>query len=158
MSVEQNENRTYTIKLDLDVKGGKNTEFETPQDKQDGENQHDQDMPGIKKAKTVSKGAIAASLAKSQGTKIVNGLIGSFGDMTGEYVAQANMQAVANIVSTGFGIAAATAAGGVAGLVVSVIGTGVSAGLNAYNYAKNINMSNKEAAWKAQRVGYSSFR
>ncbi len=149
----------YKIKLDLNVKGdGGDSASDTPQDKQDNENGQIAPGAGQTKSKNVSKGAWALNLAKQQGTKIASDLIGNIGDITGDYIAQANAQAISSIAMTGFGIAAATAAGGVVGFAVSAIGAGVSAGIGAVNYQRQIYMQNKNAKWLAQRVGYSAFR
>ncbi|HAQ28403.1 MAG TPA: hypothetical protein DCQ76_01305 [Ruminococcaceae bacterium] len=158
MAYSKVEDGVYKIKLDLNVKGdGGDSAGDTPQDKQDNENGQIAAGAGQTKSKNVSKGAWALNLAKQQGTKIASDLIGNIGDITGDYIAQANAQAIFSIAMTGVGIAAATAAGGVLGLAASVIGTGVSAALNGYNYVKQINMQNKNAKWIAQRVGYSAF-
>lgn len=159
MAYSKVEDGVYKIKLDLNVKGdGGDSASDTPQDKQDNENGQIAPGAGQTKSKNVSKGAWALNLAKQQGTKIASDLIGNIGDITGDYIAQANAQAISSIAMTGFGIAAATAAGGVAGFAVSVIGAGVSAGIGAVNYQRQINMQNKNAKWLAQRVGYSAFK
>lgn len=159
MSVSKDEeNRVYTIKLDVGIQGdGGDSAGDTPQDKQDNENGQIAAGAGQTKSKNVSKGAWALNLAKQQGTKIASDLIGNIGDITGDYIAQANIQATLGIVSTFGGIAAATAAGGVVGFAVSAIGAGVSAGIGAVNYQRQIYMQNKNAKWLAQRVGYSAF-
>lgn len=159
MAYSKVEDGVYKIKLDLNVKGeGGDSADETPQDKQDNENGQIAPGAGQTKSKNVSKGAWALNLAKQQGTKIASDLIGNIGDITGDYIAQANAQAISSIAMTGFGIAAATAAGGVVGFAVSAIGAGVSAGIGAVNYQRQINMQNKNAKWLAQRVGYSTFK
>ena len=153
------EDGVYKIQLDLNVKGdGGDSADDTPQDKQDNENGQIAPGAGQTKSKNVSKGAWALNLAKQQGTKIASDLIGNIGDITGDYIAQANAQAISSIAMTGFGIATATAAGGIAGFAVSVIGAGVSAGISAVNYQRQIYMQNKNAKWLAQRVGYSAFK
>lgn len=149
----------YKIQLNLNVKGeGGENITDTPQDKQDNENGQIAAGAGQTKSKNVSKGAWALNLAKQQGTKIASDLIGNIGDITGDYIAQANIRETLGILSTFGGIAAATAAGGVAGFAVSVIGAGVSAGISAVNYQRQIYMQNKNAKWLAQRVGYSAFK
>lgn len=159
MAYSKVEDGVYKIKLDLNVKGdGGDSAGDTPQDKQDNENGQIAAGAGQTKSKNVSKGAWALNLAKQQGTKIASDLIGNIGDITGDYIAQANAQAISSIAMTGFGIAAATAAGGVVGFAVSAIGAGVSAGIGAVNYQRQINMQNKNAKWLAQRVGYSAFK
>lgn len=159
MSVSKDEeNRVYTIKLDVGIQGdGGESASDTPQDKQDNENGQIAAGAGQTKSKNVSKGAWALNLAKQQGTKIASDLIGNIGDITGDYIAQANAQAVFSIGMTGFGIVTATAAGGIAGFAASIIGVGVSAGIGAVNYQRQIYMQNKNAKWQAQRVGYSAF-
>lgn len=153
------ENRVYTIKLDIGIQGdGGDSAGDTPQDKQDNENGQIAAGAGQTKSKNVSKGAWALNLAKQQGTKIAFDLIGNIGDITGDYIAQANIQANVSILSTGLGIIAATAAGGVVGFAVSAIGAGVSAGISAVNYQRQIYIQNKNAKWLAQRVGYSAFK
>ncbi len=153
------ENRVYTIKLDVGIQGdGGDSAGDTPQDKQDNENGQIAPGAGQTKSKNVSKGAWALNLAKQQGTKIASDLIGNIGDITGDYIAQANTQAISSIAMTGFGIATATAAGGIAGFAVSVIGAGVSAGIGAVNYQRSRYIQDKNAKWLAQRVGYSAFR
>lgn len=159
MAYSKVEDGVYKIKLDLNVKGdGGDSASDTPQDKQDNENGQIAPGAGQTKSKNVSKGAWALNLAKQQGTKIASDLIGNIGDITGDYIAQANAQAISSIAMTGFGIAAATAAGGIAGFAVSAIGAGVSAGIGAVNYQRQIYMQNKNAKWLAQRVGYSAFK
>ena len=159
MAYSKVEDGVYKIKLDLNVKGdGGDSAGDTPQDKQDNENGQIAAGAGQTKSKNVSKGAWALNLAKQQGTKIASDLIGNIGDITGDYIAQANAQAISSIAMTGFGIATATAAGGIAGFAVSVIGAGVSAGIGAVNYQRQIYMQNKNAKWIAQRVGYSAFK
>lgn len=159
MAYSKVEDGVYKIKLDLNVKGeGGESASDTPQDKQDNENGQIAPGAGQTKSKNVSKGAWALNLAKQQGTKIASDLIGNIGDITGDYIAQANAQAISSIAMTGFGIAAATAAGGIAGFAVSVIGAGISAGIGAVNYQRQIHMQNKNAKWLAQRVGYSAFK
>lgn len=159
MAYSKVEDGVYKIKLDLNVKGdGGGNADESPQDKQDNENGQIAPGAGQTKSKNVSKGAWALNLAKQQGTKIASDLIGNIGDITGDYIAQSNAQAISSIAMTGFGIAAATAAGGVVGFAVSAIGAGVSAGIGAVNYQRQINMQNKNAKWLAQRVGYSAFK
>lgn len=159
MSVKKDEeNRVYTIKLDVGIQGdGGANAGDTPQDKQDNENGQIAPGAGQTKSKNVSKGAWALNLAKQQGTKIASDLIGNIGDITGDYIAQANAQAVFSIGMTGFGIVTATAAGGIAGFAASIIGAGISAGIGAVNYQRQIYMQNKNAKWLAQRVGYSAF-
>lgn len=153
------EDGVYKIKLDLNVKGdGGDSTSDTPQDKQDNENGQIAPGAGQTKSKNVSKGAWALNLAKQQGTKIASDLIGNIGDITGDYIAQANAQATVSVFSTVLGITTATAAGGIGGFAVAVGGAGVSAALNGYNYLKSINMQNKNAKWLAQRVGYSTFK
>lgn len=153
------EDGVYKIQLNLNVKGeGGENITETPQDKQDNENGQIAAGAGQTKSKNVSKGAWALNLAKQQGTKIASDLIGNIGDITGDYIAQANAQAVFSIGMTGFGIVTATAAGGIAGFAASIIGAGVSAGISAVNYQRQIYMQNKNAKWLAQRVGYSAFK
>lgn len=160
MSVKKDEeNRVYTIKLDVGIQGdGGDSASDTPQDKQDNENGQIAAGAGQTKSKNVSKGAWALNLAKQQGTKIAFDLIGNIGDITGDYIAQANAQAISSIAMTGFGIAAATAAGGVVGFAISTIGAGVSAGISAVNYQRSRYIQDKNAKWLAQRVGYSAFR
>lgn len=159
MSVKKDEeNRVYTIKLDVGIQGdGGDSAGDTPQDKQDNENGQIAAGAGQTKSKNVSKGAWALNLAKQQGTKIASDLIGNIGDITGDYIAQANTQAAFSIGMTGFGIVTATAAGGIAGFAASIIGAGVSAGIGAVNYQRQIYMQNKNAKWLAQRVSYSAF-
>lgn len=159
MAYSKVEDGVYKIKLDLNVtgEGGENI-TETPQDKQDNENGQIPAGAGQTKAKNVSKGEWALNLAKQQGTKIASDLIGNIGDITGDYIAQANAQATVSAFSTVLGITTATAAGGIGGFAVAVGGAGVSAALNGYNYIKQINMQNKNAKWLAQRVGYSTFK
>ena len=159
MAYSKVEDGVYKIKLDLNVKGdGGDSANDTPQDKQDNENGQIAPGAGQTKSKNVSKGAWALNLAKQQGTKIASDLIGNIGDITGDYIAQANAQAVFSIGMTGFGIVTATAAGGIAGFAASIIGAGVSAGISAVNYQRQIYMQNKNAKWLAQRVGYSAFK
>lgn len=160
MSVKKDEeNRVYTIKLDVGIQGdGGDSAGDTPQDKQDNENGQIAAGAGQTKSKNVSKGAWALNLAKQQGTKIASDLIGNIGDITGDYIAQANIQANVSILSTGLGIIAATAAGGVVGFAVSAIGAGVSAGISAVNYQRSRYIQDKNAKWLSQRVGYSAFR
>lgn len=159
MAYSKVEDGVYKIKLDLNVKGdGGDSASDTPQDKQDNENGQIAPGAGQTKSKNVSKGAWALNLAKQQGTKIASDLIGNIGDITGDYIAQANAQAISSIAMTGFGIAAATAAGGVVGFAVSAIGAGVSAGIGAVNYQRSRYIQDKNAKWLAQRVGYSAFR
>lgn len=159
MAYSKVEDGVYKIKLDLNVKGdGGDNADETPQDKQDNENGQIAAGAGQTKSKNVSKGAWALNLAKQQGTKIASDLIGNIGDITGDYIAQANAQAVFSIGMTGFGIVTATAAGGIAGFAASIIGAGISAGIGAVNYQRQIYMQNKNAKWLAQRVGYSAFK
>lgn len=158
MAYSKVEDGVYKIKLDLNVKGeGGESASDTPQDKQDNENGQIAPGAGQTKSKNVSKGAWALNLAKQQGTKIAFDFVGNVGDLTGDYIAQANAQAISSIAMTGVGIATATAAGGVVGLAVSAIGAGVSAGIGAVNYQRQIHMQNKNAKWLAQRVGYSAF-
>lgn len=160
MSVSKDEeNRVYTIKLDVGIQGdGGDNAGDTPQDKQDNENGQIAPGAGQTKSKNVSKGAWALNLAKQQGTKIASDLIGNIGDITGDYIAQANAQANVSILSTGLGIIAATAAGGIGGFAISTIGAGVSAGISAVNYQRSRYIQDKNAKWLAQRVGYSAFR
>ena len=160
MSVKKDEeNRVYTIKLDVGIQGdGGDSAGDTPQDKQDNENGQIAPGAGQTKSKNVSKGAWALNLAKQQGTKMASDLIGNIGDITGDYIAQANIQANVSILSTGLGIIAATAAGGVVGFAVSAIGAGVSAGISAVNYQRSRYIQDKNAKWLSQRVGYSAFR
>lgn len=159
MAYSKVEDGVYKIKLDLNVKGdGGDSADDTPQDKQDNENGQIAAGAGQTKSKNVSKGAWALNLAKQQGTKIASDLIGNIGDITGDYIAQANAQAVFSIGMTGFGIVTATAAGGIAGFAASIIGAGISAGIGAVNYQRQIYMQNKNAKWLAQRVGYSAFK
>lgn len=158
MAYSKVEDGVYKIKLDLNVKGeGGDSSGETPQDKQDNENGQIAPGAGQTKSKNVSKGAWALNLAKQQGTKIASDFVGNVGDLTGDYIAQANAQAISSIAMTGVGIATATVAGGAVGFAVSVIGAGVSAGIGAVNYQRQIHMQNKNAKWLAQRVGYSAF-
>ncbi len=159
MAYSKVEDGVYKIKLNLNVKGdGGDSASDTPQDKQDNENGQIAAGAGQTKSKNVSKGAWALNLAKQQGTKIASDLIGNIGDITGDYIAQANIQANVSILSTGLGIIAATAAGGVVGFAVSAIGAGVSAGISAVNYQRSRYIQDKNAKWLAQRVGYSAFR
>ena len=113
MAYSKVEDGVYKIKLDLNVKGdGGDSAGDTPQDKQDNENGQIAAGAGQTKSKNVSKGAWALNLAKQQGTKLASDLIGNIGDITGDYIAQANIQETLGILSTFGGIAAATAAGG----------------------------------------------
>ena len=77
MSVSKDEeNRVYTIKLDVGIQGdGGDSAGDTPQDKQDNENGQIAAGAGQTKSKNVSKGAWALNLAKQQGTKLASDLI-----------------------------------------------------------------------------------
>lgn len=94
--------------------------------------------------------------------KVINHYIGNYGQRTGDYVGQANMQLSLNMVYQGIGIMTAAAAG--FKLSGSPIGAAVGAGIATItsvtnfgfeyeNYLRSIRIQNNEIALLRQRAG-----
>ena len=160
MAVEKVDDRTYNINLNLNVKGGNGTgeELKTPQEKQEEDKGNFGSQPGVDKAKNVSKGEIALGIAYQQVSKVAMAAVDSYGNITGDYLAQSNLQAVANVGMSALGVVSAFSTAGFKGGMVATLGTAISTGLNIYNYYSERAMANKNARWLAQRTGYAAFR
>lgn len=154
------EDRTYRIDIGVTVNGGELSEegLPTPQEKHDAEKGKQTNVPGKTKSKNVSKGDMALGIAKQQGKKAAMAVLSNYGNITGDYLTQSNLQSAVSIGETLFGIGVATAAGGVAGLVTSVVGTAVSFAANTWNFYGQKARDDKNARWLAQRVGYAAFK
>lgn len=160
MAVEKVDDRTYNINLNLSVKGGNGTgeELKTPQEKQEEDKGNFGSQPGVDKAKNVSQGKMALAFARQQGMKISMAAVNNYGNITGDYLSQSNMQAVTSIGMTVASFGVAFAAGGFAGLAVAVGSAAISTGLNVYSYYNEKAMADKNARWLAQRTGYVAFK
>ncbi len=160
MAVEKEGNRTYNINLNLNVKGGDGTgdELKTPQEKQEEDKGNFGSQPGVDKSKNVSQGKMAKAFARQQGMKVAMAAVNNYGNITGDYLTQSNMQAVTSIGMSVASFGMAFAAGGFAGLAVAVGGAAISTGLNVYNYYSERARADKNARWLAQRTGYAAFK
>lgn len=92
----------------------------------------------------------AKALLSQMGGKVVQTALGSYGNLTGDYVAQSNIQTA---VSEGTAIASAIALGptGIAIYAVDKI-------IQGYGYVSQIKRSARDAAFRQKRVGFSTER
>lgn len=160
MAVEKEDNRTYNINLNLNVNGGElsGDNLKTPEEKQESDKGNFGKQPGVEKSKNVDQGKMAKAFAKQQGMKIAMAAVSNYGNLTGDYITQNNLQTATSIGMTAVNIGMAFAAGGVVGGAFAIVGEAISQGINIYNYYSEKERANKNARWLAQRAGYVAFK
>lgn len=160
MAVEKVDDRTYNINLNLSVKGGDGTgdELKTPQEKQEEDKGNFGSQPGVDKSKNVSQGKIAKAFARQQGMKVAMAAVNNYGNITGDYLTQSNLQAATSIGMSAVGYGKAFAEGGAMGLVAAVGSDALLTGLNIYNFHSERARADKNARWLAQRANYAAFK
>lgn len=160
MAVEKEDNRTYNINLNLNVNGGElsGDDLKTPEEKQESDKGNFGKQPGVEKSKNVDQGKMAKAFAKQQGMKIAMAAVSNYGNLTGDYITQNNLQTATSIGMTAVNIGMAFAAGGVVGGAFAIGGEIVSQGINVYKYFSDRAKADKNARWLAQRVGYVAFK
>ena len=140
MAVEKEDNRTYNINLNLNVNGGElsGDNLKTPEEKQESDKGNFGKQPGVEKSKNVDQGKMAKAFAKQQGMKIAMAAVSNYGNLTGDYITQNNLQTATSIGMTAVNIGMAFAAGGVVGGTFAIVGEIVSQGINIINdYIEN---------------------
>ena len=160
MAVEKEDNRTYNINLNLNVNGGElsGDDLKTPEEKQESDKGNFGKQPGVEKSKNVDQGKMAKAFAKQQGMKIAMAAVSNYGNLTGDYITQNNLQTATSIGMTAVNIGMAfAAAGGISGAIG--LGGGIqSPGNNCFKQFSDRARADKNAHWLAQRVNYTAFK
>lgn len=160
MAVEKEDNRTYNINLNLNVNGGElsGDDLKTPEEKQESDKGNFGKQPGVEKSKNVDKGKMAKAFGRQQGMRVAMAAVSHYGNLTGDYITQNNLQTATSIGMTAWGFKTAFEIGGFAGLGFAVGGEIISQGINIYNYFSDRARADKNARWLAQRVNYTAFK
>ena len=94
-------------------------------------------------------------IAKTQLTTIINHSISNYGNMTGDYIGQQNINTYLGIGMDFVGIALAGVAGGAIGMLAATVGFSVKKGLSVYDEYIAINKQNTQASFMRERSGNS---
>lgn len=138
------------VSTDTKGKGGTNYNYSTTADtsETDTSKQRDETRQQIL--------GVVASQAANLGKQALSFGIANYGNWSGDYVAQANMTAAANLISTGVGFGVAAAAGGPVGLAIAVAGKVASLGFKELGAAIDRSNRNRRTSVLRERVGMDS--
>lgn len=121
---------------------GGEEEYLPMQPSEDGEDWQKNQQKAVEKAKSEANGAKA--FVRQLAGKVANTALNNYGNITGDYVAQQNMQAAIGEI-TAIGTAVALGPAGIAMY-------GVQKALDVFNYVSQLKRSEAESKFKQKRV------
>ena len=151
------EENSINIPINLVVNGGtdlgRSSENNTTELNSDNRNKS-----GGEKAAVKSSTNVAKAIVLQNASKILSASLNTLGDITGNYVAQNNLQVFINEANKVENVIIAGLAGGVAGLAVTGTSYIVDKGIQIFNYTARLKRSEAEARFKQQRVYAENYR